>query len=105
MFQFAALPACQEVGQSKHTLFAGVQTTVHRVLPAEGAERRHDRGRRRFPNDLDLIDDTEPPGNVTLHTAQNRGAANVDFWATYIVPGAPGSPFRIDSPNPSRCNF
>jgi hypothetical protein len=44
-------------------------------------------------------------GNVTVHTALNRGSVPVDFWATYIVPGAPGAPFRIDSPNPGSCGF
>ena len=43
-------------------------------------------------------------GNV-VHTALNRGAVPVDFWATYLVPGAPGSAFRIDSPNTSSCSF
>ena len=37
-------------------------------------------------------------GNV-VHTALNRGPVPVDFWATYRRPGAPGSAFRIDSPN------
>ena len=44
-------------------------------------------------------------GNTRVHTALNRGPVPVDFWATYLVPGAPGAPFRIDSPNPSSCNF
>lgn len=44
-------------------------------------------------------------GNVRVHTALNRGPVPVDFWATYLVPGAAGSPFRIDSPNTSSCNF
>ena len=44
-------------------------------------------------------------GNVTVHTALNRGPVPVDFWATYIVPGTPGAPFRIDSPNTSSCTF
>ena len=44
-------------------------------------------------------------GNVNVHTALNRGETPVEFWATYVVPGAPGSPFRIDAPNPSHCGF
>jgi hypothetical protein len=44
-------------------------------------------------------------GNVKVHTALNRGPTNVDFWATYLVPGAPGAAFRIDAPNPSSCGF
>ena len=44
-------------------------------------------------------------GNVTVHTALNRGPMPVDFWATYLVPGAPGAAFRIDAPASSKCGF
>ena len=44
-------------------------------------------------------------GNVKVHTALNRGPTAVDFWATYFVPGAPGSPFRIDAPAQGNCGF
>jgi quercetin dioxygenase-like cupin family protein len=44
-------------------------------------------------------------GNVTVHTALNKGATPVELWATYLVPGAPGAAFRVDSPNASSCNF
>ena len=44
------------------------------------------------------------PGD-RVHTARNLGATNVEFWATYIVPGAPGTPFRIDEPAPGTCPF
>lgn len=44
-------------------------------------------------------------GNVRVHTAQNRGPVTVDFWATYLVPGAPGSAFRIDAPVQGSCGF
>ena len=44
-------------------------------------------------------------GNVRVHTALNKGPVPVDFWATYFVPGAPGTAFRIDSPNTSGCTF
>ena len=44
-------------------------------------------------------------GNVRVHTALNRGPVNVDFWATYLVPGAPGAAFRVDAPNSTDCNF
>jgi hypothetical protein len=44
-------------------------------------------------------------GNVTVHTALNRAAGPVDFWATYVVPGAPGTPFRIDAPASEHCGF
>jgi quercetin dioxygenase-like cupin family protein len=44
-------------------------------------------------------------GNVKVHTALNRTPVNVDVWATYLVPGAPGTAFRIDAPNTSRCTF
>ena len=44
-------------------------------------------------------------GNVTVHTALNRGPVPVELWATYLVPGAPNAPFRIDAPNTTNCNF
>jgi hypothetical protein len=44
-------------------------------------------------------------GNVTVHTALSSGPTPLELWATYLVPGTPGAPFRIDSPNTSNCNF
>ena len=44
-------------------------------------------------------------GNVKVHTALNRTPATTELWATYVVPGPAGSPFRIDSPNPTHCSF
>jgi hypothetical protein len=44
-------------------------------------------------------------GDVTIHNALNRGSANLEFWATYLVPGAPGTPARIDAGSPGTCAF
>lgn len=44
-------------------------------------------------------------GDEFVHTALNRGAVNLEFWATYLVPGAPGTPARIDAPSPGTCPF
>ena len=44
-------------------------------------------------------------GDEFVHTALNRGSANLEFWATYLVPGAPGSPARLDAPAPGTCGF
>jgi quercetin dioxygenase-like cupin family protein len=44
-------------------------------------------------------------GDVTVHTARNEGTVNLDFWATYLVPGEPGTPFRIDAPSSGECGF
>jgi hypothetical protein len=43
-------------------------------------------------------------GEETVHTALNRGTTPVELWATYLVPGDPGTPFRIDAPDPG-CDF
>ena len=43
-------------------------------------------------------------GDETVHTALNLGATNVELWATYLVPGDPGVPFRIDATDPA-CSF
>jgi hypothetical protein len=46
-------------------------------------------------------------GSETVHIARNESAtANVELWATYLVPGAPGTAFRIDAPEPTvpTCN-
>jgi quercetin dioxygenase-like cupin family protein len=40
-------------------------------------------------------------GDEVVHTALNRGTENLEVWATYLVPGNPGAPFRIDAPAPS----
>jgi quercetin dioxygenase-like cupin family protein len=43
-------------------------------------------------------------GDETVHTALNTGSTPVEFWATYLVPGAPGTAFRIDAADPA-CDF
>jgi hypothetical protein len=43
-------------------------------------------------------------GDETVHTALNLGAQPVELWATYLVPGLPGAPFRLDAPDPA-CAF
>src|SRR5262245_53181822 len=43
-------------------------------------------------------------GVETVHTARNLGTTPVELWATYLVPGAPGAPFRIDASDPG-CDF
>jgi len=43
-------------------------------------------------------------GDEIVHTALNLGDTNVELWATYLVPGAPGAPFRLDAPDPG-CDF
>jgi hypothetical protein len=44
-------------------------------------------------------------GDAITHIARNASATeNVELWATYLVPGDPGTGFRIDvSPAPSSC--
>ena len=44
-------------------------------------------------------------GDVTVHTARNEGAVQLDFWATYLVPGEAGIPFRVDVPAQDDCGF
>jgi hypothetical protein len=44
-------------------------------------------------------------GDETVHTALNKTAGNTELWATYLVPGAPGSPFRLDAPAQGSCGF
>ena len=44
-------------------------------------------------------------GDETIHNALNRGSTNLEFWATYLVPGAPGTPARIDAGSPGTCPF
>jgi hypothetical protein len=44
-------------------------------------------------------------GDETVHTALNRGGTNLEFWATYLVPGAPGTALRIDAASPGTCPF
>ena len=43
-------------------------------------------------------------GAETVHTALNLGTTPVELWATYLVPGTAGAPFRIDAPDPG-CDF
>jgi hypothetical protein len=44
-------------------------------------------------------------GDENVHTALNRGSANLEFWATYLVPGAPGTAIRINEDSPGTCPF
>jgi hypothetical protein len=40
-------------------------------------------------------------GDETKHIARNESAtANVELWATYLVPGTPGTALRIDEADP-----
>jgi quercetin dioxygenase-like cupin family protein len=43
-------------------------------------------------------------GAETVHTARNLGTTPVELWATYLVPGGPGVPFRLDASDPG-CDF
>jgi quercetin dioxygenase-like cupin family protein len=43
-------------------------------------------------------------GDETVHTARNLGTTPVELWGTYLVPGAPGVPFRLDASDPG-CDF
>ena len=43
-------------------------------------------------------------GDENVHTALSVGSVPVELWATYLVPGAPGAPFRLDAPDPG-CDF
>ena len=43
-------------------------------------------------------------GDENVHTALNQGTTNVELWATYLVPGAAGAPFRLDAADPG-CDF
>jgi hypothetical protein len=43
-------------------------------------------------------------GDETVHTALNLGTTPVELWATYLVPGPAGAPFRLDAPDPG-CDF
>jgi quercetin dioxygenase-like cupin family protein len=44
-------------------------------------------------------------GDAVTHIARNESVTrSVELWATYLVPGSPGTAFRIDvSPAPSSC--
>ena len=44
-------------------------------------------------------------GDEFVHTAVNQGSVNLEFWATYFVPGDPGTPARIDAPSSGKCTF
>jgi quercetin dioxygenase-like cupin family protein len=44
-------------------------------------------------------------GSEMRHIALNKTPANVELWATYLIPGAPGTPFRIDEAAPGHCTF
>jgi quercetin dioxygenase-like cupin family protein len=42
-------------------------------------------------------------GDETVHIARNESSsANVELWATYLVPGAPGTGVRIDEADPGQ---
>ena len=43
-------------------------------------------------------------GDENVHTALNLGTTPVEFWATYLVPGAAGAAFRLDAADPG-CDF
>lgn len=43
-------------------------------------------------------------GDETVHTALNLGTEPVELWATYLVPGVAGAPFRLDAGDPA-CPF
>ena len=47
------------------------------------------------------------PGVGHVHNARNEGTDTLEFWATYFVPGEPGSAFRLDEPRPAHvsCPF
>jgi hypothetical protein len=43
-------------------------------------------------------------GDENVHIARNVSASDeLEFWATYLVPGAPGSAIRLDEAAPSDC--
>ena len=42
-------------------------------------------------------------GDENVHTAYAVGPTGVELWATYLVPGAPNAPFRLDASEPGRC--
>ena len=42
-------------------------------------------------------------GGENVHNAYPVGPTPVELWATYLVPGAPNAPFRLDAPDPGRC--
>src|SRR5215218_4982024 len=44
-------------------------------------------------------------GDEIVLTALNRSTENLEIWATYLVPGKPGAPARIDAPSPGTCPF
>jgi len=44
-------------------------------------------------------------GDEHVHTAFNDGGTNTELWATYLVPGAPGAPQRLDAAAPGTCAF
>ena len=42
-------------------------------------------------------------GDEIVHNAFNVGPSNLELWATYFVPGAPGTSQRLDAPDPGVC--
>ena len=43
-------------------------------------------------------------GDAMVHIARNQSLLNeLELWATYFVPAAPGSAFRLDEPAPGTC--
>ena len=42
-------------------------------------------------------------GDTNVHIARNESLSEVELWATYLVPGEPNAPFRLDEPAGSGC--
>lgn len=42
-------------------------------------------------------------GDGFVHAAFNRGTQNLELWATYLVPGDPAGPVRLDAPASGSC--
>jgi len=43
-------------------------------------------------------------GDAIVHIARNESLlSEVELWATYLVPGTPGAPFRLDEPAQGSC--
>jgi hypothetical protein len=43
-------------------------------------------------------------GDENVHNAFNRTNVELELWATYLVPGAAGSPARLDEADPGICS-
>ena len=42
-------------------------------------------------------------GDENVHNAFNRTNVELELWGTYLVPGDPGVPMRLDAPDPGIC--